>query len=327
MEKKNFDWGMHYFRAFAILAIMACHYAGCFGYVRLVEVALAAFTILFLFISGYLCQFVDSKRRDTPLGYYKKKLLNVICPFILFSIGCALLKGFASFSWEFIGRILCGRCQAQYWYIPFVSVLFLFSPALCRMSDRSLIVTTLVSFVCFILFPYRPGLFMISWPQTFHIYSYFTVFYLIGFVYCRFRNRIDPELKRYWIWFGIAGILGLVFLTSPELVGLNGKPLGLMTCFQRFCVLVVALVGLNKIKDRKIVVLDLMAQYSFTLYFIHFGLFAFTRPIHAKLVAWSHLPTILAEPLVFCVYVAAIMFGTFMAKKVLGKYSRMILGS
>lgn len=327
MEKKNFDWGMHYFRAFAILSIMGCHYSGCFGYAKLVNVALTSCTIFFLFISGYLCQFIDSKRRDTPLAYYKKKLLNVICPFILFSIGCALLKGFASFSWEFVVRILCGRCQAQYWYIPFVSILFLVSPLICRLTNRNLILTTVISFVLFILFPYRPWGFSVAWPAMFFNYTFFSVFYLVGFVYCRFKNRIDDELNRYWPIFAVFAVLGWVLLAYPQLANLQSRPMGIVMSVQRFSVLIVALVGLTKLKDRKIVVLDLMAQYSFTLYFIHFGLFAFTRPIHAKLVAWSHLPTILAEPLVFCVYVAAMMFGTLMAKKVLGKYSRMILGS
>lgn len=78
MDKKNFDWGMHYFRGFAICAIVINHMAYYLGHESFQWAWLKNGTIFFLFISGYLCQFLDSRRRSSPMEYYSKKLKNVI---------------------------------------------------------------------------------------------------------------------------------------------------------------------------------------------------------------------------------------------------------
>ena len=326
-KKSSFDWGMHYFRAFAILAIMGTHYAGAFGYTKLVRVALTSSTIFFLFISGYLCQYIDSRRRDSPLGYYRKKLLNVICPFILFSIVFGFVKGIAGFNFDFLSKILLGEVQGQYWYIPFVTGLFLVSPLICQMDNKNLILTLAISFLAFLIFPFRPGGFALAWPHTFYLYTYFSVFYIVGFVYCRFKESIDGAIKPYWYVFALFGILLLLMLWCPETLGLKCVDKGLAIALQRFMVLVCIVLGLGYLKDKKIGVLDNLAKYSFTLYFIHFGLFAQTHAVHDKLINILPLPLALSEVLVFALYVAGMLVVAMVAKTVLGKFSRSFIGS
>lgn len=324
---KSFDWGMHYFRAFAILAIMATHYAGSFGYYTLVEVALTSSTIYFLFISGYLCQYIDQRRREAPSNYYKKKLLNVIAPFIVFSLVFGFMKGITGLNLSFAKALLCGEVQGQYWYIPFVSGLFLISPIICRASDKALAITTILAFAAFLVFPFRPGGFALAWPHTFYLYTYFTVFYIIGFVYCRYKEAIDRAVRPYWYVFAGAGVFLLLMLWHPDVLGLKCVERGLAIGLQRFCFLVCAVLGLSFLKDKKIAILDNLAKYSFTLYFIHFGLFAQTHAIHDRLVAMMPMPTLVSELFIFVAYVSIMLGCAMVVKIVLGKFSRSIIGS
>lgn len=326
-QKAGFDWGMHYFRAFAILVIMATHYSGVFGYYTLVHVALTASTIYFLFISGYLCQYIDQRHRNTPVEYYKKKVLNVICPFLLFSVLFGMLKGLAGFNLGFLSQVLRGEVQGQYWYIPFVSFLFLASPAICRMGNAALLTTTAVSLFLFICFPFRPGGFPVAWPDTFYLYAYFTFFYVIGFFYCRFKESVDRIIRRYWHLFFVGAVFLLFILWKPGMIGLKHSGYDLIVALQRFMVMVCVLVGLGFLKDKKIWILDVLAKYSFTLYFLHFGLFAMNHRAHDLLIAHIPLPTFLSETLVFALFVFLMLLGAILFKTVFGKYSRSLMGS
>ena len=326
-KKSSFDWGMHYFRAFAILAIMGTHYAGSFGYATLVNIALTSSTIFFLFISGFLCQYIDLKRRESPTHYYKKKLLNVIAPFVVFSLIFGYMKGMLGLNWGFAKALFCGEIQGQYWYIPFVSGLFLVSPLICRMNNKNLLLTLLVSFFSFLAFPFRPGGFALAWPHTFYLYTYFTVFYVVGFVYCRFKEPIDQTVRPYWYLFAGAAVILLLMLWCPNVFALRCAERDMAIALQRFMVLVCVVLGLAHLKDKKIAILDNLAKNSFTLYFIHFGLFAQTHAIHDKLISILPLPLIVSELLVFALYVVGMLLVAIVAKTVLGKYSRSILGS
>ena len=328
-DKTNFDWGMHYFRAFAILMIMATHYASRFGYSRFCDTFLSSSTIYFLFISGYLCQYIDCRRRDTPLAYYRKKLLNVICPFVLFSI-VFLYARHALCGIGSIRDVLLGRAQVPYWYIPFVSLLFAISPLLCRMRNGLLLSVFGISAFMFVVFPFRPGTaFNLSWPYTFYLYSYFSVFYVLGFVYCRFKDPVDRWInsRLNLLLFVGGGIVSAILLWDPNVLGVSCFSRGLVVGAQRSCVLAVFLILLGHLRTRKIRLLDWLAQYSFTLYFIHFGLFARTGRFHDVLISYIPLPVIAADCVVFCIYLAGMLFSAMVFKNVLGRHSRMLLGT
>ena len=326
-RKEGFDWGMHYFRAFAIVLIMAMHYCASFGYDGIVNGLLHSSTIYFLFISGYLCQYIDSRRRDRPLAYYRKKLLNVICPFLLFSLLFGMMKGIAGFNGEFLANVLCGRVQGQYWYIPFVAGLFLISPWLCRLDARGITIVAIASLFAFLLFPIRPAGFAIAWPHTFYLYTYFSFFYIIGFVYCRYKANIDLELCRYrWVVYG-AALLAAGMLWWAPMCGLKFPDYAFAVGLQKFIIIVAVVQLLSALKDKKIWMLDKLAKYSFTLYFIHYGVFAQTHGIHDSLLAVMPLPPMWADTIAFALYVTVLLLAAIVVKTALGRYSRWLIGS
>lgn len=326
-DKKDFDWSMHYFRAFAIVTIMAMHYCSSFGYPNAVNGLFHSSTIFFLFISGYLCQFIDTKHRESPIIYYRKKLLNVICPFLTFSVIIGLIKGIAGFNAMFVKEVLFGRVQGQYWYIPFVSFLFAASPFVCRLSNSRLLLLTSISLLAFVIFPIRPGGFALEWPHFFYLYAYFSVFYLIGFVYCRFKCNIDVVLSKYKIAAGVCAILitTLFWLASP--LGLAIVAYDLLVGIQKALFTMLAIIVLMRLKDKRIWVLDQLAKYSFTLYFIHYGVFAKSHKFHDYIVSNSPLPDCCDDVIAFTIYVTVMLAAAIVVKKILGKFSRSIIGA
>ena len=97
MTPKNYDLTFHYFRAFAIVSVMLTHMwvgpvlAGSEDAAKLQDsLRLCLFhsaTIYFVFISGYLFDFVNRRKGQfPPLRFYKSKIVNVFCPYFILSL-------------------------------------------------------------------------------------------------------------------------------------------------------------------------------------------------------------------------------------------------
>ena len=326
-SSSRFDWGMHYFRAFAILAIIACHYCALYGYKKLNLTIFTSSTIYFLFISGYLCQFLDDRRRESPWAYYRKKIANVICPFCLFSVFIALFNGDFSFSASFLKNMLLGRVQGQYWYIPFVALLFVFSPFICRMSNRSLVMLTSATGLLFILFPFRIGVYTIKWPEFFYLYTNFTFFYVFGFLYERYKDAFELLVKKNYHWFVVGSIFTALLVWNQGAIGVKYSSIGIVVNTQRFLTLFWVIGLLCLIREKKIWLLDSIAKFSFTLYFIHFGFLVQFKWLRLKLLDISPLPVFVSELLIYVLFLFSMLIVSFVLKAALGKYSRHFIGS
>lgn len=157
MTPKNYDLTFHYFRAFAIVSVMLTHMwvgpvlAGSEDAAKLQDsLRLCLFhsaTIYFVFISGYLFDFVNRRKGQfSPLRFYKSKIVNVFCPYFILSL-LLLAAGWISHHWfgydiPFIndGTPVASlwdvlRCLAYgsaslvpYWYIPFIMTGFSVGP-------------------------------------------------------------------------------------------------------------------------------------------------------------------------------------------------------
>lgn len=345
LEKKkksnSFDWGMHYFRAFAILCIVLVHFFNKMGYREISKSFFDTSTIFFLFISGYLCQFLDLKKKTEPIVYYKKKLLNVVLPYIICTLAtvaivfvCGVHKVYVASPEDLtaIGLIkmfLFGRAQVQYWYIPFIVIVFAFSPLLLRLNNYVIVMVTIVAAVVAVIFPERGRLFSIEYPNCLYLYTYFMIYYLLGFVYARFKDMIDPWLKKYFWIMLITGLIIAVWKHWPEALKLTMVHGDLALGVQKVAFTGVALVLLMKIKDRKIALLDTMAKYSFTYYFLHCLFIQDYINLQTKIAGIIECDMVM--PVVnlglTLMYVAELVIVGCLLKSALGKYSRMFIGS
>ena len=113
-------------------------------------------TLYFVFISGYLFHFLAQRKFDLRT-YYRKKLLNVIVPYVILSV---FFTGYAFFWYSYTGEVprftklvtgcreffqalLYGDVVLTYWYIPFIATIFLVSPLLLRLSEERFALLTL----------------------------------------------------------------------------------------------------------------------------------------------------------------------------------------
>lgn len=346
VAKKNadFDWATHYFRGIAIMFIMACHFTVAFPYGKLHLIAFKSATHLFLFISGYLCQYLHERRPQPALFYYRKKIVNVISPYIIFSLLFAVVSagfGVGSFSdlgfnWKsvcFVAHgLLYGSIQIPYWYIPFVSALFLISPWLCRLSNEKMCVLWGSAFILSIIFPSRQYPFDIAWPGTLYMYTYFTSSYLLGFVYCRYKEKLDFIFRRYWYIFAIFAIALYFWIDNPNFLNITSGHVDMLLSLQRIFLICVVLVLLGFIKNKRIVILDLFAKLSFTLFFLH--CFVFWRVFFVRNKVFELLTIREATAQAYILDLGLFMITSFallgvcmLLKKATGRCSRFLIGS
>lgn len=321
----KFDYATHYFRAFAILMVMACHSFMILGHEEINRIFFTSATHFFLFISGYLCQYLNDTRPTSAVVYYSKKLKNVLLPYLFFTILYSFVAwpggGFAAIPKHFA----LGSAQGQLWYIPFVTPLFLVSPLILKLKARQFSFLLVSAALLAIIFPTRQYPFTYAWPGVFYLYAYFTVYYILGFAYARYKTKADEIITRrstflttLIIAFILLALIAYKRLGSP-MIRLCDEDL--LISFQRLMMIPVVLFILLKLKDEKLKVLDTLANYSFSLFFLNN--IAFT-------LAKGSLPAIrplVIDILVFPVVVALLTLFVRVLKKLLGKYSRMLIGS
>lgn len=292
MEKPGFDFGMHYFRAFAIFSVMAVHMwitppvEGHEELSRFLDmlrgVLFHSSTLYFIFISGYLFHFLSQKGFAT-LIYYRKKINNVIIPYLFLSVFFTIyafiwnaytgeiprFARLASGFGEFFEAVLYGNVVPTYWYIPFIATVFVISPPLLRLDKRRFGLLTLFTAWVPLLIP-RTEL-----TDFFHNYAFFFPLYLIGIFFSMHREAVLAFIaERLRLFAAFAAVFTLVLAAdrySPLLPNDEAA-----YYLQKLCIGACVIHGFERIRHVRVAVLDLIARYSFALYFLHdFILFTF----------------------------------------------------
>ena len=340
---ESFDWGMHALRGFAILCIALMHVQSKLGFHKWTQAFFSASTIYFLFISGYLCQYLHSRRPDSPASYYRKKLLNVLLPYVAMTVATAVLVRAtgeprpdflapADYTLRGFPRILLfGWAQPQYWYIPFVTVLFAVSPALVRAKDRTLVWISALAFALMLVFPSRGGWKITPEAKTILCkFTYFSFYYLAGFLFARFRRLLEPHLKAYAPPALLLGaFLGLTIL-FPKWFGPYVVRGGQLMSIQKLFFLVPLLWAATRCRSRPMPLLGAFADYSFAVFFIHhFFIRDFVLLRDALLRAAGGIPCAgpAANVSAILLFVAFNLVLAMLLKRATGRWSRMLTGA
>ncbi len=345
-SRDNFDWGMHYVRGFAIVCILLTHIFQQTDAARFAHAFLLSSTVYFLFISGYLCQFLAFRHPVNAKTYYLAKLKNVISPYFVFSLATLAAISLVNakrpgiiapsdISLKSIPNIfLLGWAQRQYWYIPFVTVLFLISPRLTRVGNPFLVWLALVSFFLAVCFPYRPASHL-TWDISSSLYRfvYFSWAYFFGFAYARWKKQIDPFLGAYAVpALLMATIIGLCMLYGKKAWWLPSYFLSgpFALSFQKFLFLIPILYLADKVRSSRIALFDMLATYSFTLFFLHY--FFIKDYVILQRTIFSHIGDSSLLQLCVRIGLAVLFVGqnlllSILLKKACGRWSRSFIGS
>lgn len=339
---------LHHFRAFAIANVFFIHVwwlpsskkfdAPSFFVNGIRELLFHGSTIYFLFISGFLFFFLASKR-FTIKRHYWRKFKFVVVPYTIWSL-IALALGHIQGTdhrlctqhsvWERIKTVTLilfeGSAVFVYWFIPVIICLFLVSPLFLKISRRDFAAVTTVASLLPLLGT-RTGS-----ELTFQQFLYFAPPFLVGgWVYQHY------ELFQYAIQKYRSILLLIVFLSSGCIVyityysvrfpfvdlkeGLFYVQKMAAACFVTYLLLPI---------KRPLLLLDLLAKYSFSIYFTHYLLYMITAPFFSDFLEYWQIYGWVTIPLSFlfsaCLLVVNLAI-CILLKKALGNYSRLIMGS
>lgn len=288
---------IHVFRALAITMIVASHaiISPFPQFKPILNVLLQDGTVLFVFISGFLFQYLSDG--FSYGNYLKKKFFNVVCPYLVTSvIGISWLFFHPSNNpFEGVSKLLqipmfltTGyHHNLPTWYIPMTCVFFLCSALLLKMerkkifADKSLLFCGLAVLLCVSLFiPRYPLVYargVSAWQayvSSIKIIAFLTVLffpiYILGMFMAAHREYIPLIYKHRKGW-----LLALLLTGAFGSIGIYLKLFAGRLLVPKL-ILTLIMLGYLEHYDQKIMnkekinhVLDVIATCSFSIFFLH----------------------------------------------------------
>jgi len=326
-------------RAIAILFIVAIH---CYGVLQpeFEPIILQRGTLLFMFISGFLFQYL-SKKFDKNI-YWNKKFYNIIIPYVLISIPILIIRfathnhnphittvfpDFYSYSLptQVVAYYVTGMQLVPFWFIPMICFYYLLAPVFTYLDRNKKIYYFLPIFICVSLVITRS-----SELYRFHLaFVHYLSIYLLGMFASRYRKRLLSITDMLWpILLGSTLafiILGVIF-TQVEIRFIEQ----FLYC-QKLLLCWSIIYLLWKFNDRiiqnKFITnkLNFLSNISFGIYFVHYYFLYFIDYLVANnLVYWP--PTFLNSTIVFIADLLFCFFVIKLVKTAAGKKSKYIMG-
>jgi peptidoglycan/LPS O-acetylase OafA/YrhL len=347
---------VHYMRGIAILLVVVPHlvYAASFAYAPSIKAVAHLFgdesAGVFMFVSGLLFQHLSG--RYSYGDYLKKKVLNVVLPYLLMSIP-AMIFIFDSSSplpclqdiplphqstclstiplpiKPLLWVLVAAQNPIPYYFIPMLAVFYLLAPALLRF-DRTehaykWLPILLVTAIAFVPRGYNPIV------NALH----FLPFYLWGMCCGHFRRDVLSWTGRYWVV--LVGIVLVLISAQFVLVPASYDPMRApnpffenvrkTAPFAKFLLCPLLLLVLQKVESDSATgrVLSFLANVSFGLFFVHL----YMRDLWLSLVfhTLSDRPRLdLDLGFLLAVFGSSVLLVSI-AQRLLGTRSRLLIGS
>ena len=335
--KKNFRYSLENFRGVSIIFVMLSHMLsmqnmGEIGSIFYYIVGDA--TAWFVFISGYLFYYLETNKFDY-LNYLSKKFKFVVLPYLILSVPAILfwiylsqnvlygLTPSAFFVWSLI---VGGIAVGPMWFIPMILIFFILSPIFNLASKNKSIYLIFLLSIIFSIFSSRP----INNTNPMLSFFHFLGFYIFGIVVAKNSELID-KFGSYKIIILIILGFSVFFLLGFFIRGTSNGSSGFFSglgelnyvLIGKLVLLIAIFLLFERFFERKNVVLGYFAKISFGLFFIHGFMGMIFQKLSQKISFSYPMTNFLCE-------VLAIIFGSvfivFLVKKILGKWSRYVIG-
>lgn len=354
--QKNFLNYINVFRGLAILLIVMGHsmqFGTAYGLSHHInrEIVCGG-TALFIFISGFLFQHLSSKFEYKT--YLSKKWTNVIMPYLITSIPgilfCFFLPHLYRNSFEGLNVFIqipvllsLGRVHnSPTWFIPMIVLFFICSIFLLKLEKKGILYKTLpILFLITIFLPRGDieyeNLIGLSYGAK---YLAYVKYILVGFIhffslyvfgmYCsKNKNIIDKFYNLRFIIF-----LAMV-ITSIADIYLSFNNIYCNFTISKTFLTMLLLCYLKHydefILSRKKInqVLDIIAKYSFGIFFIHwYWIFAYNQILHLKgvmpIINGNYIEVIILISIRFIIVTILSILTLFLFKKILLKINKNI---
>lgn len=338
---------IHFLRGLAIILIVGVHARGYKweweneSHYNFIVSIFDNSTILFVFIAGFLFQHLTHIDFKYP-QYLFQKLKYVILPYLFFSIpiiALRILKGSGelplsdSFNqhpivYKIIYFLITGIHLVPFWFIPMIAIIYLFSAVLHKLDTSVFYRYVAPCIIIAGLFTFRPE----NNANPILAFIHFLPFYIAGMLASYFHSYIVKSNRM--VMFGL--LLTYFTLTMMEVTDYiqlsrkismeqvlteNTLVFNIYT-FKALILSFLLLLVFYKLKDKKLILLSKMADFSFGIFFIHFYFISIFRTI------FEPLSFNLVEFIVYFLSVLILSATSIYAIKIVtGKYSRYFTGS
>lgn len=332
---------IHNFRGFAILTIVASHIIPSLEWQntileKLIYIILGNGTVFFVFIAGFLFQFLSHQYEY--LKYLVKKFQYVIHPYLFISIPavifCLFRKNYLPpdwfsnrFSdWPVLGQILMyfltGAHLPPFWFIPMIAIFYIISPMLLWMDRHP---------KSYHILPILLGITAVvprdqNNANTAQSFVHFLSVYMIGMFCSRYQEKLFVIVKKKYLWL----LASLVILTILEFV-IVPRPTTINSFSKLIlCVLIIYFLWVNESRLPKQFhdIMGFLAELSFGIYFLHDYFIIAYSGIAKKLKIdpfWTqaHLVTF---AIIYSLSLLASIVLLLILKRIFGKKSRFLIG-
>lgn len=297
-KKSDFLYNINYFRGIAIIFIVFGHsmYLGVtilneyptISY-KFIEYFTTGGTTFFVFISGFLLNHLHTKNLNFRTFFFKK-IKFVLIPYLLFSSIDVLYLIVSSIislmsgsikteiylnkikSISFINQYFIGysKIPIGLWYVPFIMIIFSLTKVYMKFTFlknkiQILIIGLLIVLSSIIHRAPNNSIFSI-----FHNILYFTPVYLLGIFSS--SNSINIYLKfsgKESIFF-LSALVLVFFQIKTESFGTKKVPSTIdLMIFQKSLLCIFFMIYLKKFEFKNFVLLNLLSENSFGIFFIH----------------------------------------------------------
>lgn len=338
--------GINNFRALAIFLIVCGH---CFWisnwspeqrWEKVYLYMIPGGTFFFAFISGFLFAHLNVKSFKYA-DFIGKKWRNIASPYLFLSVPVICLAVVVQYPGYFIDErpgvyyqyiqpfiqyLLTGRVLTGYWYIPFIMLVFAISPLLVRfyrMHNQALQLLIVGVLLIIAMFVHRSE----DNLNPLQSFVYFLPVFMFGMVFNRHYTVLRENYPWLpWVllvlslvlsvyqsaWLGIAHNAHKAFFTY------SGVDLKLI---EKLMQAVAILLLFERYWQQRHKLIDLIASASFAIFFLHPWVIAlFKRVLQDKFAGFVYW-----HVLTITVFFTT-LFLAWLAKKILGSYSRRVIG-
>lgn len=339
--KKNYLYSIENLRGLAILLVFFTHCSSFSQFSPLISEFLRFIvgnaTTIFVFISGFLFHYLQSKKKFNYFNFLKQKLKFVGFPYLFFitvatTLG-VIFKINESFSlstlqfylWSFM---VGGSIVGPLWFVPMIGLYFITAPLFLILSKLPYAIFSIITFsiVLLSLFTDRP----FNQYNPFLSYIHFFGFYILGVYFSTFSQFRIKLLHNYKMVF----FLTISVFISLEILYLYNYNInqGFFASLGKFnfihagklCMTVFLFVAFERYINHKTKYLSYFSNISFGIFFVH----GFMLLIFSKLM---NMFGGVSDPILSLILETIIGLGgsvlvIYIGKKILGTRSRYVLG-
>lgn len=351
---RSFIQHVHYLRGLAILFVIGVHARGGVAdwssnpdtlrfLVTVFDAEEGNGTIMFLFIGGFLFQYLNRDHFDYR-KYLQTKFNYIILPYIIISVPIILFRiksnyyqpglpdDFLSYNalMQFVYYLFVGSHMAPFWFISAIILYYLTAPVFHYLDKPAFYRYVYPVILVLSMFTYRPD----HNANPFLAYIHLLPVYFSGMFVSRYHEQFFAAAKRLLVP-AVLCYLAISYMDVrgwliPDITFEQVLTEGVIVFnfyFLRAMLLCMICVTLFYIyRDKRLPLFDLLGHYSFGIFFIHFIVIAMTRNVLSVMrvdVDFTLITFLLYFSCMTLLSTAAVYF----IKRLTGSYSKILIGS